>query len=298
MPQTVIRNAEITSQLNENGYCIVDFLSATQLQSLRDVNEKFCKTKDAENGAFLGVISKNIHDALHDILTASLNKWFHDFKEINAFVIKTPGKSSFVPIHQDVTAIDEEKYSTTNVWIPLQSIDEKNGVMYIVPRSHHIFFPYRCATIDPLTKNIEHVLQPYFIPIYLKAGQALFFDTRMFHYSLPNLSDQNRVVTVCRVFPKEADMVAYFKEPGSDSKIEMWRCPDDFLIYKHTQNENERPLNATLLGYKVANTEPLTLEEFEERRKVLGIVSQQNDASSAAYLETLRHPFSVGYDHP
>ena len=49
MPQTVIRNAEITSQLNENGYCIVDFLSATQLQSLRDVNEKFCKTKDAEN---------------------------------------------------------------------------------------------------------------------------------------------------------------------------------------------------------------------------------------------------------
>jgi len=66
--------------------------------------------------------SKNIHDAIHEILANSLDKWFHDYKDINPFVIKTPGKSSGVPIHQDVAAIDEDKYSTTNVWIPLQSI--------------------------------------------------------------------------------------------------------------------------------------------------------------------------------
>jgi len=43
----------------------------------------------------------------------------------------------------------------------------------------------------------------------------------MFHYSLPNLSDQTGVVTVSRIFPAAGRYDYYYKEAGNDSKIEI-----------------------------------------------------------------------------
>lgn len=283
------RNPEITQALHNQGYYIVDFLNEKERQQLLDVYKKYHTAKDDGGGAFWGVISKNIHDAEQEILGSHLDQWFHDYKNVNAFVVKTPGKSSQVPVHQDVAAIDEFKYSNVTVWMPLQAINTVNGALYIIPRSHHIFVPYRCATIDPLTKDIESILYPYFIPLYLEPGQALFFDSRMFHYSPPNLSDQSRVVAVSRIFPKEADYVTYYKEKTEDSKIEMWRCPDDYLMHNNTYDETLRPPGGKFIKHRYVNTHPLTAEEFEERRAELEIVPQSKPASQDEGQRSFMH---------
>ena len=59
-----------------------------------------------------------------------------------------------------------------------------------------------------------------------------------------------------------------------DTSIEVWSCPEYFLISTVGYNEDMRPAGATLIGYKNANIEPLTIEEFEEKRKLLGIQVQ------------------------
>ncbi len=297
--QTVLQDTELTKQVNEEGYCVVDFLSKNEKDSLLAVIDKFHTTNDNGSGAFLGVISKNIHDAINEILINTLHKWFYDFNTVNAFLVKTPGKHGQVPIHQDVAAIDEEKFSTVNVWIPLQDITAENGVMYVVPKSHHIFSPYRGANIDALTKNIEKEIRPFFKPIYLKVGQALFFDSRMFHFSPPNQSDKKRVITVCRIFPKAAKMISYFKEKGSvDNKIEMWQCQDDYLIYKNGYDDNERPPHAKLLCCKQVESIPISAADFEKRRVALGIEPQENAMSVEEYMEALDKPFAVGFERP
>jgi len=276
---TFFRNPEIADQLHEEGYYVADFLKERERALLNEVYEKHHRLEDQKGGVFFGIFSKDVayrkqvHNSINQILQETFNQWFKDYKSaVNTFVIKVPGKASQVPIHQDGAAIDESVYSSINIWIPLQEINETNGALHVIPRSHYIFLPYRCATVEPIQKNIDNDLYRYFKPIYLKPGQVLFFDSRMFHYSPPNLSEQNRVIVVCRICPVEAKIVAYYKEPGNPlSNVEMWRCPDDYLIYSDGYNDNLRPEGCELITCKKTGTVSLTAEEFEKRRSELGI---------------------------
>lgn len=279
---TFFRDPAIANQLHEEGYYIADFLGEQAKISLIDLYKTYHQLEEKQDGVFFGTFSKDldyrkiVHDAINKVLAEAFSKWFIDYKSIiNNYVIKTPGKSTRVPIHQDGAAIDEEKYSSINVWIPLQDVTPLNGALSLIPRSQHIFSPYRCNTTPPLVKNIEQELYPYFLPIYLKPGQVIFFDSRVFHYSTPNLSATNRVAIVCRICPVKASIVTYYLEKGKKgASIEVWSCPEDFLISKVGYNEDMRPSGATLIGYKNVNIEPLTIGEFEEKRRTLGIQVQ------------------------
>jgi hypothetical protein len=270
---TFFRDANIAALIYEQGFYITDFISASEVAELKASYTQYHEKKNKTAGAFFGEISKEIHYKNTSILASVLDQWFVNYKSIvSAFVVKTPGPTSAVPIHQDNAAIDEEKFSSINVWIPLQDINETNGAMFVVPKSHHIFFPFRCATIAPFSKNIETLLAPYFIPLYLKAGQAIIFDSRMFHFSLPNLSNDTRVVAICRICPNEAKVMAYYKESNkTNNKIEIWQCPDDYLIYSESHNDTIRPKNSQFIGHKYINSSPLIVDEFEQLRKKLHI---------------------------
>jgi len=298
-PQTILKDKIVSLKIDDVGYCIVDFLSDEKCQKLTDVFEKYHKAPDHNDGVFMGVISKKVHTDIKDVLHEELEFWFHNYKPVNAYVVKVPGQKSFVPIHQDVAAIDELKFSTLNVWIPLQDVTIDNGVMYVVPRSHYIFSPYRGANVDALSKNIETELRPYFKPLYLKKGQALFFDSRMFHFSPPNLSDSNRIITVCRIFPKEAKMISYYKDPSKDDgTIEIWQCQDDYLLNKNGYDDNARPPHAKLIGQKKVDTSPISREEFDKRRIKLGIETQPSAMPENEYYAILNQQFSVAFERP
>jgi ectoine hydroxylase-related dioxygenase (phytanoyl-CoA dioxygenase family) len=278
VPHSFLRNPEITKSLHKNGYYVADFLREEELQLLLELYRKhdsgdIYEIHGDRSGAYLGLISSNLHYTIKQILNSTFEKWFKNYKNIiNAFSIKTPGGSGKVPIHQDAAAVDEEKYSAITIWIALQDVNSQNGALHIIPRSHHIFIPYRGATIERPTKNIESLLSPYFVPIYLKAGQALFFDSRMFHYSPPNLTGQSRVAVNCRICSAESEIVAYYKEEaGINSKIEMWRCPDNYLFTISNHDSSVRPRNCEWVDYKYADTKLLTEKEFEQIRKDLKI---------------------------
>ena len=273
---TVFRDDEIAKQLHDEGYYIAEFLGENERQMLLALYKKHDTSIDNDSGAFFPILSSSTQEDINRILEQSLKKWLKNYKSIHAFAIKTPGKASKLPLHQDLAVIDEEKYSAVAIWIPLQRIHNLNGPLHIIPRSHSIFIPYRCGTIPPIFANFESILQPFFKPIYLEMGQALFFDSRMFHYSSPNLSNENRIVVVCRIYPFESDFVTYYQEAGrKDSRIEMWKRPEDYLINKNENyGEDARPENCELLGYRYANTNPLTKDEFERIRKNIGINPQ------------------------
>jgi hypothetical protein len=278
------RDETIADQLQKNGYCVVDFIdeiAQRKLQTLYGENHRLSASK---GGAFFGIFSKDIayrqriNDGVNNILQPVFEKWFVGYKSaVNTVVVKVPGQSSFIPIHQDGAAIDESKYSSMNIWIPLQDVTSQNGALYVIPRSHHVFLPYRCASVAPLQKDIEAEMYPFFYPIYLKQGQALFFDSRMFHYSAPNLSAQDRVAVVCRIVPAEAPIVAYYKDNNTENEpVEMWECPPDYLITSDSYNDNERPQGCKLIKRLKDDCPPLTLASFAARCEALGIVANKD----------------------
>jgi ectoine hydroxylase-related dioxygenase (phytanoyl-CoA dioxygenase family) len=275
------RDEAIADRLHKEGYCVVDFIDEQQQELLKEVYAENHRLEAKDGGAFFGIFSKDtvyrhrVNEAINKILHETFEQWFVRYKSaVNTFVIKVPGQSSFIPIHQDGAAIDELKHSSINIWIPLQDITLLNGALQVIPRSHHIFLPYRCASVAPLQMNIEQELYPYFQPIYLKLGQALFFDSRMFHYSAPNLSPDDRVAVVCRICPQEAPIVAYYKDnSGEKGKVEMWECPSDYLITSDGYNDNVRPEGCKLVKSFRDDCPPLTAVTFELKRNALGITA-------------------------
>lgn len=287
------RDEHIADRLHKEGYCVVDFIDKQQQEALLDLYEKHHQLSVENPGVFFGSFSKNkkytkeIHNEAVKILLPSFIMWFKNFKcVINNFVVKTPGEVTTVPIHQDGAALDELKYSSINVWIPLQSVNSQNGALSIVPRSHNIFYPYRCNTIPPLTKDIEMYLYPYFVSLEVNAGQAVLFDSRLFHYSKPNLSEENRVTMVSRITPVDAQVMAYYQEGKEGAPVEAYLCPDDYLVTSVSYNDTERPVGVKLVKCLDSKIKFLTQEEFKRNCAMYGIEIQDPHFNQGQYHST------------
>lgn len=275
------RNSELADVIHKQGYAVVDFIEQQDIRLLMEVYRqhtdsdlykvKFEEESTGNDGAYMGVISRRTHDSINAILQSTFDKWFYNYwSAVNAFAVKTPGNAGTVPVHQDVADLDETKFSTISIWLPLQDMNESNGTLHIIPRSHHIFLPYRSNSIAPYTQQIENLLLPYYIPIHIKAGQALLFDSRLFHYSPPNFSGQNRVITLCRICPVGAQLISYFRLPDTN-EIEMWSCPNDYLIHSENHEETGRPTGGKLLWKRTIDIAPLTAEKFKIRAEQAGL---------------------------
>ena len=222
--------------LHKDGITVQPFLSEEQLESLRSLYQEHHTLSDEKGGMFYSVYSQDlayreqIDQQVRAVLQPTLDKWFQGYKNvINSYVIKLPGKSSEFAIHQDTTALDETRFSPLSVWIPLWDITEENGAMCVVPGTHRLFSPYRGISFPfPFSKGND-VIRQYLEPVTLNAGEAVVFDPRILHNSLPNLSDSPRVALICGIFPEEARFNICFKE-AADKEIEIYEQEDDFLL--------------------------------------------------------------------
>lgn len=233
---TVFKDGELADLVHEEGIAVRPFLAPEQLEALRGIYLKHHKLEHQDGGMFYSVYSqdldyrKQVDDEIRAVLQPTLDAWFADYKNVvNSFVIKLPGKASEFDIHQDTTALDEFRFSPLSVWIPLWDVTEENGAMCVVPRTHRLFSPYRGISFPfPFAKAKEEV-RTYMEPVPVKAGEAVVFDPRILHNSLPNLSDQPRVALICGIFPSEARFnICYKENPGAE--IEIYEQEDDFLI--------------------------------------------------------------------
>jgi hypothetical protein len=145
--------------------------------------------------------------------------------QANAF-IKPSGKG-FVHPHQNLTIVDEEKYTSVSVWIPLQDTNLKNGTLCVVPgsqngfeiwRNTHVYWPY----ID-FFRNGEG--RSYFEAINVKAGEVLILDDRIVHYTPENKSSEDRWVFHSLWKPEEAEVL--FTDPGEED-VKIYKVNTDF----------------------------------------------------------------------
>lgn len=207
-----------------DGYVKVPLISADQVAELNAVWEELSKQR--EPGFHATMYSgdrerkKAIDEAVRAVLAPALEPWLKDHAIfVGNFVVKVPGPESEVGPHQDWTFVDESKYATMTVWCPLADTDDRNGTLRVVPGSHRWVSNPRGTPIDsfpfPYEGLREQLRERDSIPIAARAGEAVIADNRVVHGSLPNLSDDVRVVAACGAAPAEADLLhLYFVEPG------------------------------------------------------------------------------------
>ncbi|GHC06548.1 phytanoyl-CoA dioxygenase family protein [Thermomonas carbonis] len=269
---TVFRDAGLAERIHDEGYAVVSLWSEKELEELQAIGDREHRVQPADGGMFYSVYSQDlgyrrrVHDQVAAIMRPIFEKHFVDYRNvINMFVIKAPGLASEFGVHQDSTTLDEFRFSPLSLWSPLCDVDEDNGALCLVPRSHRFFSPYRGVSFPFPFAPIKHVVREYLRPIPMRRGEALIFDNRLVHCSLPNRSARNRDAIVSGIFPAQADFQVCFKQPGlADAPIEIFEQGADWLLNypNFLQHCHERPVSGTVVGHARFDFEPMDEAEF------------------------------------
>jgi ectoine hydroxylase-related dioxygenase (phytanoyl-CoA dioxygenase family) len=173
-----------------------------------------------------------------------------------------------MPVHQDMTLVDETEFTGINIWCPLIDLTKTNGVLYVLPGSHRLFPTYRGSSIPNIYENVYDVIENYMIPKFLKAGEAIIFDQSIIHYSPPNVSNEIRPVTNTYFTHKDAVFrTAYYDKENHPDKIELFDQDSNFMTNFEQFGENifDRPKIGKSLGYFDFDFPKITTEMLEKK---------------------------------
>lgn len=125
------------------------------------------------------------------------------------FVTKLPDtgeQRSDIPLHQDDGYGRLEPPLDLTLWVALVDTDERNGCLWIVPRSHHAgLLPHDAAGVNPVLREAPSSEPALALP--LRAGEAVAFGGLTLHGSGPNRSSAPRPSLFVRYCDPHVKMV-------------------------------------------------------------------------------------------
>ncbi|MCF8464373.1 MAG: phytanoyl-CoA dioxygenase family protein [Flavobacteriales bacterium] len=235
-----LQNLELDRQLAEEGYVVVSFLNEDEVRVLKKVFEDahpietvpFYATAHHQDSDF----RKEMSFAISNVIKSHVEEAFENCDLLGAsFISKTKNDGSLLQPHQDWNIVDEEKYRSFNLWIPLVDLTEENGAIEILPKSHNWIRGYRQSSIDCAYRQVHDLVWNNMEPLYMKAGEALIYDHALLHASKANRSSEKRIACASGIIPKEAQMYLYWK---NEDIIEQYECSPEFFM---TQNIFDGP---------------------------------------------------------
>ncbi|MCF8256205.1 MAG: phytanoyl-CoA dioxygenase family protein [Flavobacteriales bacterium] len=228
--QIILSDPDLNRQLAEEGYVIVPWLTPEEVNALRNA---YHRSGDGEQkNAFTTFACSDeayrtgVDASIKDAFSRSFNGFFTDYRPFWGNFFTKPAGAEAMPLHADLQYVDEPEHISLNIWCPLVDTTEENGAFGVVPRSHLVTNQLRGVRLpqyyahhaDDIRDRCGTVLQ-------MKAGEAVIYDHRLLHYSLPNRSSHQRLAATLVAVPTEADVVHYFAE-AEGSPFEEYRLND------------------------------------------------------------------------
>jgi ectoine hydroxylase-related dioxygenase (phytanoyl-CoA dioxygenase family) len=228
----------IQAEFEANGYVKMPLLNDAEVSDLKNF---YLSLKHEHVGSYGFHVSldssdpnyiKAVFSKLFSALKPKLNPILQNYKAFTAsYVIKETGLQNIVPPHQDWSFVDETRFCSATVWIPLMDVTKANGALSVIKGSHRLFDTPRNSP-SPQSKSLlsEHLftLFPYVQVIDMKAGEALVFDNRLIHASPPNTSDQTRIGVGIGITQSDAQLLHYYEVPNSHS-INVYKVEESFF---------------------------------------------------------------------
>ncbi|MBL4585550.1 MAG: phytanoyl-CoA dioxygenase family protein, partial [Flavobacteriales bacterium] len=235
-----LTNAELSAKLETDGYVVIQICSPYQIENIRklyetvpaDAESLFWSSSFLEDTEFKTELSEDIGQ----ILNHCVSKLLVGHKSLgSSFLTKFPGKDSIMPIHQDWTVVDETKFGSYTIWMPLTDTDPNNGALQVIAGSHKLNAQLRSPSLPVAFEPIRGQLRPYLQSVNLKVGEAILFNHALMHASPPNLSNTPRVAVTFGFVPKEVSLCMYYNKDGN---VQKYKMPQDMFI-KYPQIRNE-----------------------------------------------------------
>lgn len=241
MIRQYLKNPELNAQLSSEGYVVVKLLTNDKVSDLAEtfkaaqgeVIDPFYATAHHQSSEFRNQMSYAISDAI----SKPIDELFEDCKLLGgSFIVKTKSDQSLLQPHQDWNIVDEREFRSFNIWMPLVDLNENNGAIEVLPKSHNWVRGVRHSSIPCAYQQVHHLVWENMKPLYLKAGEALIYDHSLLHASKANCSDGLRIACASGIIPNEAQMFFYWNNDGTIDKYES--NPEYFM----TENIFTRPV--------------------------------------------------------
>jgi ectoine hydroxylase-related dioxygenase (phytanoyl-CoA dioxygenase family) len=160
-----------------------------------------------------------------------IKKIANDFigEEVNLSKINIITKSAHstkpVPCHQDIAYSRESPYQFS-IWLALQDVNLDDGPLEVLPQSHLDKIEPAIDFWEPNFIDkvyLSNKWQKNFISLPIKSGDAIIFDSRIWHRSSDNQSKQNRFALVTRWSQVNYELT-YEVPEKNPAKFGMWTC--------------------------------------------------------------------------
>ncbi|MDZ4846225.1 MAG: phytanoyl-CoA dioxygenase family protein [Chitinophagales bacterium] len=240
MPEKILQDDQLDKQLLETGFAVVSFLNQKETSALVDFFYQhhpngvsgFYATAHSHDIAF----RNRMNDEIKKNFQRAIGNYFHKCTALGgSFVVKSNTQKERLHPHQDWNIVDEEQHRSFNIWVPLVDLTEKNGTIRVMPGSHRWVKNYRGPNIPDLSESAQEQIWQRMTPLYMKAGEALIYDHRLFHASDSNTTDELRIATVFGIIPERAQMLYYY---GNGKQVEIYKSSANFFLNENMQKGN------------------------------------------------------------
>jgi hypothetical protein len=242
-----LNNPQLDQQLAKEGFVVIPFLNTEEVSHLKQAYEDahgeqsqpFYATAHHQDSAF----RKKMSDAIFEVLSPHCEKVFNNCSLLGgSFISKSKDSTAKLQPHQDWNIVDENRFRSFNLWIPLVDLTEDNGAIEVLPNSHEWVRGYRHSSIDCAYRKVHDLVWENMKPLYIKAGEALIYDHSLLHASTANNTDELRIACASGVKPNEAEMFFYWNNSGV---IEQYSSDVEFFM---TQNIFQKPTSLQKVG--------------------------------------------------
>ena len=280
MTPRILRDPALQAELAERGYFKVRLLAAEEaaalearLAELRPEGD-FTSTDESGKGFDYHASYLDSDKAYRDRADALVRAEFapridrvlDDYVILmGGFLVKPPGAGD-VKLHMDWTMTVDPEEVRLNVWCPLIDVDEGNGALRVVARSHklvpHIGAPhtpsYCRASVDALKARSTS--------IRLAAGEAVIFDNSLLHWSPPNESGSVRPVAGFTCVPAASTPAFYRLDRESGGRrFEVYDMSGGAWLEHEAADLFDGTIRRPSLGFVENPNRELGLREIERR---------------------------------
>jgi ectoine hydroxylase-related dioxygenase (phytanoyl-CoA dioxygenase family) len=149
------------------------------------------------------------------------------------FVVKRGAENaSRMPLHQDLTFVDQNVERGVHIWIPLVDVNHDNGCLKVAPKSHRLM--NHIAAVGSFEIPFEPVREIFekhcTISVPMKAGAAFFFDERLIHGSDANKMPAVRPAANIAFVRNGTKQRVHFVNPATPGVLDIFEVDHEFAI--------------------------------------------------------------------